>query len=190
MSDWRGTFGEQKLAAFEREAGALSAELGYSPPDVSEASSPADRIRRRATSLADRARRRLRRRAPAVIRSWRDYYERERLANRGLGALLDGRVDELAGMMEPDALVRIVSAGREQSARGPLGIDLLRATVAGGALAGRQVAGDSFPGVPTVGFVLAFEREGSTAGATVFLTVGDGRVTDVAIFLAPPGGGR
>jgi len=167
---WREAFGPRELAAFERTAGDLRAELGYAP------ASPAPWGRR---LLARPRARNLRARAAARGRGWRraprlalarlggqrqtpgpSPSQRQAAVDRLLAALQAGDGAAIEAGLTTDALITIVGGGDSASARGAPGrAALVEAVRSDPALRGRQVIGDVHPAIPTTTVVLSFEDE-------------------------------
>jgi hypothetical protein len=70
----------------------------------------------------------------------------------------------------------MISQQEMETQRGAPGCELLERTLAGDmALTARQIRGDVFPGVPTVGYVLRLQTDARHAfDRAIFITIGGG----------------
>jgi hypothetical protein len=184
LAKWREASSPHDLAAFERIAGDLLAELGYPALDPAGAAPEAAPPRR--LGRAARARLRSVRRGPEPAANGGAGYN-QALVDEVLGSLREGALDRLAGLMTEGALVRIVSPAGTQEARAERGRELLARELRGDtALGGRQLRGDVFPGVPYAGVVLALEEaDERIATRLVFLRLKDGRVAELVLYRLP-----
>ncbi len=168
---WREVFRPRDLAAFERSAGDLRAELGYER--ASSASwrrrlAVPPRLRPLGVRSAARAQRGLRR-LPGRIRArgagpslapGPSPSQRQVAVDRLLGALQAGEREAVESCLSADALITIVGREGSTSMRGAPGrTALIDAVRSDPAFRGRQVVGDVHPAVPTTCVVLSFEDD-------------------------------
>lgn len=170
VEKWREVFRPRDLAAFERSAGDLRAELGYERASSASwrrrlAADP--RLRRRGVRSTARAHglRRLPRRIRARLAgpppaTGPSPSQRQVAVDRLLGALQSGEREAIEAGLSPDALITIVGRGGSTSMRGAPGrAALINAVRSDRAFRGRQVVGDVHPAVPTTSVVLSFEDD-------------------------------
>jgi Sulfotransferase family len=188
---WRHTLTHDDLNAIQWVAGDLLAELGYTAEEVGLSRDGHPKPRPATPWWGRRAMRTVLRKLPPAVGAWPDFHRRLNLADRALAELMQGRLGELTAITAPDALVKVVSNEGIEARRGASGHELLHETVAASeSLAGRQVLGDTFPGIPTIGYVLRLERDGGEAAdRAIFITIAGGVVTELTIYLLPLSGG-
>ncbi len=168
---WRQVFGPRELAAFERAAGDLRAELGYEPasaPSWRRRLAAHPRVRHLWDRSATRARHGLRRTPRRVLERLAGQRtatgpspsQRQAAVDGLLAALQAGEPDAIETRLSPDALITIVGGGASVSMRGAPGraalVDAVRSDPAFG---DRQVIGDVHPAIPTTTVVLSFEDD-------------------------------
>lgn len=181
---WRTGMTSEELREVQAVAGDLLACLGYEPADAVPLSpAPAVVHTRRGVERAKAA---VRRRLPEPVRQWPSFRNRQQMATRALGAMLNGQVRQLTALMEPNARVKVVSAAGSEVASGDGAFKLLERTlVEQGVLSGRQLIGDAFPGVPTFAYVLGLERHGRSSDRCILITIREGRLTELTIYVMP-----
>ena len=171
VAKWRDAYTQADLAAFDAVAGDLLRELGYPEPDhgplpAASARRRPDPMRAARVRIAALRRPRLGRRGTPVRAR-----KLQELVDGLVGALQDHAYERVAAVLTPDALVRVVSAGGDEQARGDRGRELLRDFLArDSAFTGRQERGDVYLGLPYAGVVLAFRNgAGEPAERIAFL---------------------
>ena len=193
VGKWRDHFTDEDLAAFEAEAGELAAELGYADgarpaPRAANAApvAPASHL-----SLGARLRRRARTAPIAATR--RPAVNQEvggalgtaaRVADDLLGALQTARPDRLRALLADDASLRVLAPGGETTVAGA---DQVVAALAGDlAFRGRQLRGESHPGIPHYTLVLVYELSaGAREARIVILDIKGPRVEAVTVHRMP-----
>jgi hypothetical protein len=178
---WREAFTAAELDAFMENAGELLIDLGYEPEAAPGRPRRGPDGHRR--GRLGRMGRRLRR-APAPSGA------SDLVVERLLASLR--RPEDLVGRLAPDARVRIVTAAGDEQARGDAAHRLLRRALSDDpAFSGRQVRGDVFPAIPTVGVFLSYELDdGVHADRALFLTLEREQVTGVGLYAPPLGAPR
>ncbi len=169
LEKWKGALRPRDLAAFERVAGDLRAELGYEPVSSlawyrRRAAGPR-RLAARSLSWADDGLRHAPRRLLARLAGPRPApgpspSQRQAAVDALLAALQAGEGDAIEAALSPDALITIVGREGSASMRGAPGrAALVDAVRSDSAFRGRQVIGDVHPAIPTTSVVLSFETE-------------------------------
>lgn len=168
---WRQVFRPRDLAAFERIAGDLRAELGHEPasaPSWRRRLAARPRVRHLWDRSATRARHGLRRTPRRVLERLAGQRaatgpspsQRQAAVDRLLAALQAREPGAIDACLAPDALITIVGAEGNASTRGAPGrAALIDAVRSDSAFRGRQVVGDVHPAVPTTTVVLSFEND-------------------------------
>jgi hypothetical protein len=134
---WRAEWTAQDVAAFERVAGDLRAELGYPA-----AGAPRRPVRRGSRRLKVRLSRSY---PPAPSeRPWLALEARQRRVDEVCGALALADVTLAAACLADNAAVRIVGCGKDEQARGDAGRALLARASAAGTSWGTQRRGDVY----------------------------------------------
>lgn len=107
--------------------------------------------------------------------------------HRFLEAIVARRPEEIEGLLEPTAFVRLVGPELDAHGRGEPMIRRLVETLMGDeAFAGRQLRGDVHPGLPTFTLVATYERDDGTHQHRVLVVTAEGsRVGRVAYYAFP-----
>lgn len=196
---WRDSFSQADREAFMTEAGTLLADLGYETQ--AEAATAAPRkastpsVTPRRSPLA--AVRHLLRRRPAATRADPDAtWMLQKILDQVVAALIEGRPEELAELITPEAPVRVDDGRGSRHGRGREGLALLDRL-------GReedegkppeQLRGEVHPSLPTSSAVLTLQSARGGPFDLLCLIGSDGRrVTALHIYrfpLGPGGGGR
>lgn len=202
---WRTAFTADELAEVLEVAGPMLAELGYDVvgpgaagpaaakgTGVSQAAraSRLSLLTQRARAAAGKVRRRLVGR-PAATDVQRRIFEVQATADAVAAAVSSRDAEALAALLAPDALVRVVSDGRERRARGGPGQTLLEEVLATDpALAGTMVRGDVHPALPACTVVSRYRTADGALHDRVLVVIDDnGSVTSLTWYeLAPPQG--
>jgi sulfotransferase family protein len=177
---WRQTLSSEDLAAFDRVAGDLLAELSYPPsgtmPSPRSTRAPAVAQARELVASVKLALGRRRRGEPTPYR--------QQLVDEVAESLRAHDHGRLAGLMSEDALVRVVWNDGRRDARSERGRALLRDLLEGDSgLEGRQLRGDVFPGTPYAGLVMTNEGAGGVRTSQVaFMRFAGDRVGELVIY--------
>jgi hypothetical protein len=184
---WRYALRPEDVAEIESVAGSLLEDLGYKLADSADRSK-SRRQPRTLTPLGRRTVTAVRRKLPPVLAAWPDSYRRLQLSNRVLGALLDSRWSDLEQVVSDSLMVTMVSRERSETRRGSAAHALLREILTEGQVfSGRQVRGETFFAVPTVGSLLSLSnpKAGQTRDIAIFQTLRGGVVAELAIYAMP-----
>ena len=205
---WRDHFSAEDVRAFEEVAGGLLDELGYkrqgaAPPaapapargggPASAASAPAGtRLRGRLAGLAGRARGHDQKPADApavtadgsVTEVGGPLAGSQAVVDQLLSAIHSGRMEDVLGLVDPDAAIRVVGPEGETVGRGT---EVLTAALRDDpAWRGRQVRGDMHPGIPTYSVVLSYVLEnGERADRVLELAIRKRLARTITIYKPP-----
>ena len=182
---WRRELSAADRAAFGDVAGNLLDELGYDADELEVRARPSDSMRRRLRAGARAARSPLRRERAAAPPA-----ARQAVVDALVAALQARDTERLAGLLTPNALVRVVGESRDTEARGERARRILESALAeDDAFGGPQLRGDVYPSDPTTAVVLSLERpDGSSSERLVLVTVDGQQVSRVAIYRLPLSG--
>jgi hypothetical protein len=181
---WRTDMDPAVLGVVERVAGPLLEQSGY-PPSSGAADREAEptvgggwpsELR---AAVHRGSRRRGRRRASDVQRAvLARVDESQQIVDRLLSHVVTGDLKGVADLALPSVRVRIVE-GQTWEGRGPAALARLEASLlADPALAGRQIRGEIFPGLPTTTVVSIYRLEtGETVHRILAVDVQSGRIT-------------
>ncbi|MGH9085483.1 MAG: sulfotransferase family protein [Acidimicrobiales bacterium] len=202
---WAEAFGPADVSAFESVAGDLLAELGYAQAGAGDADPPSaaadaapDRggaaplrepapapVRRLVAALRGAREGRSRRPGDAQRQVRQRLDEGQLLVEAFMGDVAARRFDDLHRHCAADVQVRsdVAEAGGGWADRGLDAVRRLGAELAADeALAGRQVRGQVYPGVPGYTVVAVFETEdGQQRSFTFVLGMAGGAVTQLAV---------
>jgi hypothetical protein len=155
---WRTELAPEIIAVVEGVAGDVLSSLGY---EASGGATPPTAPRAGRPSVATLARRGFKRRPQ---RSERSMLERAELAQRLLDGVIHAAANdptEAAGLLAPDALIRIIDGDDRYEARGtPARERFVSALAEDDALRGRQILGYIHPAVGSATLVAEFEAAG------------------------------
>jgi len=187
---WRGALSRADLKAFDRAAGDLLRELGYSPePPVEPAALPPaepgngselsliGRVKRRLTRLREPRGRLAGSRANELLRS-------NEILDRLLTAARHGSEDDVLRLLHPAAEVVLVDPeGGIHTESGNGARELIATTLTRDpALRGRQIACEMLPGTPLTAATMELELDdGTRAGRFVAIDVRNRLVTRVVL---------
>ena len=179
---WKREWGAAELAGFETVAGGLLEELGY----------PRERTDRRRGIR----RRRSEVRAgttggpPRAERPHSEALDPQRLVEDLVAALRPG-APGLRELLLPDATIRVIDGTGAAVLRGEAGLERLeRELAADPAFAGSQVAGESFPGIPSTTVSLVLELpDGARASRLLVLRPVEGRIGELTLIRPAEAGG-
>ncbi len=184
VAKWREAYTPADLAVFDRVAGDVLREVGYSepedaPPPPQPSSRRPDPVRSARARLAALRRPRLGRRGTPIRAR-----KLQELVDGAVGALQEHAFDGVATLLTDDALVRVVSGRGGEQGRGGRGHDLLRAYLAeDSAFTGRQERGDVYLGLPYAGVVLSYRNgAGEPAERIAFLRFAGDRIGELIIY--------
>ena len=180
---WRDQFYGRDLEVFLAEAGPLLQELGYnnSEPTTSTGGGAASNLRPARATL-----RRVRRRlgdAKATSRAENGgspFAESTRLGDAMLDALQTGNVEMVQDLLLDDVHLRVLDGEEEQHVSGRT--DVAKTLVADAAWGGRQVRGDSYPGVRASTLVLVYEQSDARTWRILAFTSREGKIGALSIY--------
>jgi hypothetical protein len=103
------------------------------------------------------------------------------LVDRLVGAIDNGRFDQLQALLATSALVRVVGSDSEWRGRGEVAVArLIEGLRSDPALSGRQIRGDVFPAVPTFTVMLDYRLDdGSEFRRVLAVALEDGAVAQL-----------
>jgi hypothetical protein len=174
---WRAEWSPGDLAEFEAFAGELREQLGYPHEELPKGASGrrfARRRKRPAGPAVDDA--------PRAERPEHEVLEPQRLIEDVVAALRPGG-GGLGELLGTEAAVRVLDGSGAREAKGERGLELLAAELAADpAFAGRQLGGESFPGIPSTTVSLVFElADGERASRVLVLRQAGGRVAELTL---------
>ena len=177
---WRREWGRSELRAFDDTAGALLEELGYGSRPLPGGG---DRARRAARRLRSFIRPGKAHTAPARATPDAAPTRPQRALEKVIEAIQDDRTDELRKISASATAFRIVDGSNVSHARGEAGLELLAMHLrSDAAFRGRQVHGESYPGVPTTTVSLAYEvPEGGIESRLLMVAIRDDRLTELTV---------
>jgi len=190
---WRESLSDEDVERFMEIAGGTLVELGYDTrvgiSTGQESSRPARRAR--TTSISNVRKRVADRRTQRTGAVQRQIISRAKEFQQAFDKFLSGlaarHFDEAAGLLSPDAYVRIVGDGQDIEARGGKGrTKLVEALAEDPALRGRIVRSDVHPSVPTLTAITSYRlTDGSVRERVIVATVSGGAITRLNYYRLP-----
>lgn len=184
---WLTDWGRAEMRQFDAEAGELLEELGYERVDARRRSRRRRGRERLATSGPPQP-------VPVAEHPRSTVLQRQQVLEQLVAALCARRPSELEQLLDEQAGVRILAEGNSEQAIGPEALALLTQALENDpAFAGRQLSGESFPGLPHTTIALCFELEsGETANRFIAVRQQGDRISELTLFGGPaprrPGG--
>lgn len=184
---WRRSLSAADLAAFDRVAGDLLADLGYEPSGTAALRPVVTTRARKAIEAVTRQARSLLRRDALPASGTRDAVEDMRWAQLAVDELLSALhardYEAVNEMFRANAAVRCVTGGADWSGHGSAAVSrLVEVLRADESLRTRQLRGDVHPGFPLTTVLAYDDGNGNRSHAVFVTTVSDGKISRLAYY--------